>query len=61
MFSLYFYVIVSKDGPNAAQSGDQGEGRDKEDDQAEDGKTTSQRRREPPGLGKQETDDNGRH
>ena len=27
-------------GPNAAQSGNQGEGRDQEDDNAEDGKTT---------------------
>ena len=27
-------------GPNAAESGNQGEGRDQEDDQAEDGKTT---------------------
>ena len=27
-------------GPNAAQSSNQGEGRDQEDDQAEDGKTT---------------------
>ena len=27
-------------GPNAAQSGNQGEGRDQEDDQAEDGKMT---------------------
>ena len=26
--------------PNAAQTGNQGEGRDQEDDQAEDGKTT---------------------
>ena len=30
-------------GPNAAQSGNQGEGRDQEDDQAEDGKTTYNR------------------
>ena len=37
------------------------EGRDQEDDQAEDGKTTQQRRKEPPGTGKQQTEDNGRH
>ena len=35
--------------------------RDQEDDQAEDGKTTKQGRREPPGSGKQQTEDNGRH
>ena len=43
------------------QSGSQGEGRGREDDQAEDGKMTWQRRREPPGLGKQQTDNDGRH
>ena len=47
-------------GPSAAQSGNQGEGKDQEDDQADDGKTTYQGRREPPGSGKQQTEDNGR-
>ena len=32
-----------------------------EDDQAQNGKTTQQGRREPPGTGKQQTEDNGRH
>ena len=41
--------------------GSQGEGRGREDDQAEDGKMTKRRRREPPGLGKQQTDEDGRH
>ena len=36
---------------NAAQSGDQGEGRDQGYDQEDDGKTTKQRRKEPPGAG----------
>ena len=44
----------------AAHSCNQGEGRDQEDYQA-DGKTTLQGRREPPGSGKQQTEDNGRH
>ena len=39
----------------------QGEGRDHGNDQAEDVKTTKQGRREPPGIGKQQADDNGRH
>ena len=51
----------TRGGQNAAQSGNKGEGRDQEDDQVEDGKTTQQGRREPPGTGKQQTEDNGRH
>ena len=45
---------------NAAQNGNRGEGRDQEGDHAEDGKTTYQGRREPPGTGKQQTEGNGR-
>ena len=45
-------------GPNAAQSGNQGEGRDQGDDQV-DGKTTQQVSREPPGTGKQLTEASG--
>ena len=33
-------IIITIGGPNAAQSGYQGEGRDQEHDQAEDGNTT---------------------
>ena len=44
---------MTTDGLKAAQSGNQGERRDQGDDQIEDGKTTQQGRREPPGSGKQ--------
>ena len=39
----------------------QGQGRDQENDQAEEGKTTWQGRREPHRTGKQQTEDNGGH
>ena len=49
------------EGPNAAQSDNQREGRDQGDNRAEDDKTTKQGRRESPGTGKQQIKDNGRH
>ena len=48
---------VAIGGLHAAQSGNQGEGRDQEDDQVEDGKTTWLGRRERPGTEKQQTED----
>ena len=39
-WTLAGYRARTTGGPNAALSGNQGEGRDQEDDQAEDGKTT---------------------
>ena len=39
------------DGPNVAQSGNQVEGTNQENNQAEDGKATQKKRREPPGTG----------
>ena len=51
--NLYIFLFVfCKNSLNAAQSSNQGEGRDEENGRAEDGKMTKQRRREPPGTGK---------
>ena len=47
------HIARTKDSRWTKQSGNQGEGRDQGDDQAEDGKTTDQRRGKPPGTGKQ--------
>ena len=47
-------------GQSDAQSGNQGEGRGREDDQAEDGKMTTEKEG-TTWIGRQQTDDNGRH